>query len=97
MKWLSAALMLQISLGVGAWATKLGIKSIGYVASVNGLLQSVVCSLHTIGGMFLLATSATVAVELWLLAEAGYLAKVPARKSASVVPTNVQRPEGSVS
>lgn len=97
MKWLSAALVLQISLGLGAWATKLGIPAVGYVASVNSLLQSVICSLHTVGGMFLLATSATVAVELWLLAEAGYLAKIPARQSASIIPTNVQRPEGSLS
>lgn len=97
MKWLSAALMLQISLGVGAWATKLGIKSIGYVASVNGLLQSVVCSLHTIGGMFLLATSVTVAVELWLLAEAGYLANVRTHKSAATAPASELRPEGSPS
>lgn len=97
MKWLGAALVLQISLGLGAWATKLGIPYIGYVASVNSLLQSVICSLHTIGGMFLLATSATVAVELWLLAEDGYLAKIHARQSASLLPTNVQRPEGSLS
>lgn len=96
-KWLAAALALQISLGLGAWATKLGIPYIGYVASVNSLLQSVICSLHTVGGMFLLATSATAAVELWLLAEAGYLAKITARQSAAFVPTNVQRPEGSLS
>ena len=97
MKWLSAALLLQISLGLGAWATKLGIPHIGYVASVNSLTQSIICSLHTIGGMFLMATSATVAVELWLLAEGGYLARIPTRQSASLVSTNVQSPEGSLS
>lgn len=96
-KWLAAALLLQICLGLGAWATKLGVPHIGYVASVNSLTQSVVCSLHTIGGMFLLATSATAAVELWLLAEGGYLAKIPNRHSAPIATTNSQRPEGSLS
>lgn len=96
-KWLTAALVLQICLGLGAWATKLGVPYVGYVASVNSLTQSVICSLHTIGGMFLLATSATAAVELWLLAEDGYLARIPARQSASIATTNSQRLEGSLS
>lgn len=96
-KWLAAALMIQICLGLGAWATKLGVPHVGYVASVNSLAQSVICSLHTIGGMFLLATSATAAVELWLLADGGYLAKIPARQSASIAQTNSLRPEGSLS
>ncbi len=97
MKWLASALILQISLGLGAWATKMGIPSQGYVASVNSLLQTVICSLHTIGGMFLLATSVTVAVELWLLAEAGYLANVRTHKSAATAPASELRPEGSPS
>lgn len=94
--WLLAALLVQIGLGLGAWATKLGIPTIGYVASVNSLLQSIICSLHTIGGMFLMATSATAAVELWLLAEAGYLEKIQPRQSASLVPASVKA-EGSLS
>lgn len=75
-KWLAAALALQVSLGLGAWVTKLGVPSLGWVAVRNSLSQNVVCSLHTVGGMFLLACSAAAAFELILLFRSGQIASM---------------------
>lgn len=59
-----AALLLQLSLGIGAWVTKLNVPALGWVAS-TGSLSSVVCrSLHTIGGMLLLTASVQSAVRV---------------------------------
>jgi len=70
-RWLSAALLLQICLGLGAWVTKLGFPAFGWVATLNSPAQTITCSLHTVGGMFLLATSSAVAMELLTQARAG--------------------------
>ena len=75
-RWLAAALGLQIALGLGSWATKLGVPTLGWVATVNSPAQNITCSLHTVGGMLLLATSAAVAVELLMLFKAGRLASL---------------------
>ncbi|MEQ9408039.1 MAG: COX15/CtaA family protein [Fuerstiella sp.] len=72
-RWLLAALLLQICLGLGSWVTKLGLPALGWVATVNSPAQNIVCSLHTVGGMCLLATSTVVAAELIRRARAGQL------------------------
>ena len=72
-KWLTTALLVQVSLGMGSWVTKLGFPAFGWVASTNSLAQNITCSLHTVGGMFLLATSTAAAVELCLTAKEGRL------------------------
>ncbi|MEZ6129947.1 MAG: COX15/CtaA family protein [Planctomycetaceae bacterium] len=71
--WLGSALLVQVALGLGSWVTKLGFPAFGWVASVNSMAQNITCSLHTVGGMFLLATSSAVAVELLSLARSGQL------------------------
>jgi len=70
---LGSAFLIQVALGIGSWVTKLGFPAFGWVASVNSLSQNVTCSLHTVGGMFLLATSSAAAVELLILAKSGRL------------------------
>lgn len=70
-RWLSGALCIQLCLGLGSWVTKLGFPAFGWVATVNSPAQNITCSLHTVGGMFLLATASAVSMELILMAKAG--------------------------
>ena len=72
-RWLMAALGIQILLGLGSWVTKLGVPALGWVASVNSPAQNVICSLHTVGGMFLLATSTAAAWRMIYHARSGQL------------------------
>jgi uncharacterized membrane protein YphA (DoxX/SURF4 family) len=51
---LTAALLFQVFLGLTAYVTRLGLPMVGYVATVGSLSESIFCSAHTIGGMFLL-------------------------------------------
>lgn len=81
-RWVLAAFLLQVSLGLGAWVTKLGFAQLGWVATVNSVSQNVVCSLHTVGGMFLLATSTLLAVTTVRLARAGMIPSVDGLFSA---------------
>ncbi|MCA9049979.1 MAG: COX15/CtaA family protein [Planctomycetaceae bacterium] len=59
-----AALLFQVSLGLGAWVTKLGFPPMGWVAVMNSPQQNIICSFHTVGGMLLLATSSALCLEL---------------------------------
>jgi len=52
-----AALVLQAALGAGAWITKLGFPSLGYVAVQGSPTQLIVRSSHTVVGMLLLASA----------------------------------------
>lgn len=52
-----AAVLLQVSLGVGVWLTKYGLSIIGLVAVQHSNLQIVLRSLHTLGGMLVVATA----------------------------------------
>lgn len=70
---LGMALGFQILLGLGAWATRLGVPSLGWVANMNSPAQTIVCSLHTVGGMFLLASSGVLAVEMLICIREGRL------------------------
>ena len=67
-RWILAALLIQVGLGLGSWVTKLGLPSMGWVASANSPAQNVVCTLHTVGGMFLLAATTTAATRVIMLA-----------------------------
>ncbi len=69
----AVSLLLQVGLGLGAWVTRLGFATLGWVATANSTAQNVVCSLHTVGGMFLLAASANVAVQLSRLLASGHI------------------------
>ena len=71
--FLVSSLLLQIALGIGSYITRFGLPSVGYVASVGSLAQSVVCSMHTVVGMFLLASSVCGSVSVIQLYRAGCL------------------------
>jgi hypothetical protein len=47
---------------------------IGYVATSGSLSQAVICSLHTVGGMFLFSSTVISAVSVLKLWRAGSLA-----------------------
>jgi cytochrome c oxidase assembly protein subunit 15 len=79
-----AALLLQVALGAGAYITRFGLPQIGYVATQGSLSQSVICSGHTIGGMFLMATQALSAAALISLWKCGCLAGL--RIAVPVIP-----------
>ncbi|MCA9064689.1 MAG: hypothetical protein KDA96_16570, partial [Planctomycetaceae bacterium] len=51
------ALAFQICLGIAAFATRLGLASLGLVAVAGSLSQTVSCSLHTVGGILLLSAA----------------------------------------
>jgi len=67
------ALMLQVLLGGGSYLTKLGLPQIGYVAVAGSLSQTVICSMHTVFGMFLLSSSVVAATSMAVLHKAGRL------------------------
>ena len=61
------ALLLQLMLGAGSYLTKFGLPQIGYVAVSGSLSQTVVCSMHTVFGMFLLSVCVVAATSLAVL------------------------------
>lgn len=67
--WLFGAMLLQLALGAGAWVTRFGFQSTGYVAVENSPLQIVLRTAHTVVGMLVLMTSVTCA--LWVFRRAG--------------------------
>ncbi len=67
------ALLLQLMLGAGSYLTKFGLPQIGYVAVSGSLSQTVVCSMHTVFGMFLLCGCVVAATSLAVLYKAGQL------------------------
>ena len=81
------ALLIQVALGLGAWVTKMGLPAYGWVASANSLSQNIVCTLHTVGGMFLLATSVSAAVTVIRLVRNGQLECLKNLVSVAVPPS----------
>ena len=67
------ALLLQLMLGVGSYLTKLGLPQIGYVAVSGSLSQTIVCSMHTVFGMFLLSVCFVSATSMAVLFRSGLL------------------------
>lgn len=70
------ALGLQLVLGFSAYLTRLGLPSQGYVATPGSLMQTVVCSLHTVGGIVLLGTAVAVSAVTIQLGRIGGLQRV---------------------
>jgi cytochrome c oxidase assembly protein subunit 15 len=70
---IAAALLVQLLLGAGSYVTRFGLPMIGYVATSGSLSQAVICSLHTVGGMFLFASTVVSAVSMVKLWRAGCL------------------------
>lgn len=67
-------LLLQVSLGMGSWVLRFGWADMGYVATAGSLAQAVVCSLHTVVGMFLLSSTAVGSLLVTQLHLRGHLA-----------------------
>lgn len=69
---LSYALLLlvvaQVALGLGAWVTKFGFASTGYVAVQGSASQLLVRSAHTVVGMLLLMTSVVLSIRVFRVA-----------------------------
>ncbi len=63
----------QLLLGAGSYLTRFGLPMIGYVATTGSLPQAVVCSLHTVGGMTLFASTLLASTSLVQLARSGTL------------------------
>lgn len=67
-------LLLQVCLGMGSWVLRFGWADMGYVATAGSLPQAVVCSLHTVVGMFLLASTCVASLLVVQLHRRGQLA-----------------------
>ncbi len=70
---IASVLILQLMLGAGSYLTRFGMPQIGYVATIGSASQAVVCSLHTVFGMLLLASTIVGSVSLLTLYRAGVL------------------------
>lgn len=69
----ASVLWLQLFLGAGSYLARFGFPLVGYVATTGSLAQAVVCSLHTVVGMLLLASTVVSTVVLGRLFQAGCL------------------------
>lgn len=70
---IAAALSLQVALGLGALAARFGAGAVGYVAVSGSLEQAIVCSMHTVTGMFLFAATNIAALAVLRLRALGNL------------------------
>lgn len=84
---IASTLSLQLLLGLGAMMTRFGFTDIGYVAVVGSLEQAVVCSLHTVAGMFLFASASISSLAVCGLYRSGSLTAVEAEISGSPAST----------
>lgn len=75
---IASSLALQFMLGLGAMMARFGFTDIGYVAVVGSPEQAVVCSLHTVVGMFLFASASVTSLTVCRLYAAGCLSLVSA-------------------
>ncbi|MBL8810496.1 MAG: COX15/CtaA family protein [Planctomycetaceae bacterium] len=67
-------LLFQVCLGMGSWVLRFGWADMGYVATAGSLPQAVICSLHTVVGMFLFASAAVASLLVVQLHCRGQLA-----------------------
>jgi cytochrome c oxidase assembly protein subunit 15 len=81
----ACTLSLQLLLGLGAMMARFGLADIGYVAVVGSLEQAIVCSLHTVVGMFLFASASITSLAVCGLYQSGALKAVHAEISGSPV------------
>lgn len=69
----ASLLTFQLLLGAGSYVARFGLPFIGYVATSGSLAQAVICSMHTVVGMLLLASTVVSSVGLGRLWQAGCL------------------------
>lgn len=61
-KLLAVSLLAQLSLGIGAWITRFGFATLGYVAVSQSPIQVAFRTAHTVVGMFVLASASMIAL-----------------------------------
>ncbi len=64
-------LALQVMLGLGSYLLRFGWPPVGYVAVSGSLAQAVICSSHTVVGMFLLASTFLSAARVYVIIQSG--------------------------
>lgn len=85
---IATALLIQLVLGLCAYFTRLGLPSLGFVATSESTSQVIACSLHTVGGIVLLGSAVTAlaaTVRLWRsggLIKVNQLVDVPVKGSS---------------
>ena len=67
------SLGLQVLLGLGSYVTRFGLPIVGYVATSGSVSQAIVCSMHTVVGMFLVSSTVISAFSLVKLYRGGCL------------------------
>jgi cytochrome c oxidase assembly protein subunit 15 len=80
------AVFLQFSLGLGALVTRFGFRQLGYVSVTGSLEQAVLCSLHTVVGIFLVASSVSSCVWLVMLSRRGLIASTSLEMPVDTIP-----------
>lgn len=83
--FLCGLLLIQISLGAAAWATKFGFPPLGYVAMPQSALQTVVRSSHTVVGMLLLMTAVVLTMRVFRVTSGATFASVSPALPVSAV------------
>jgi heme a synthase len=79
-------LLLQVSLGLGAWVMKFGFAPTGYVAVVNSMPHIVLRTAHTVCGMLLFASAVALKLKTLRLVQSP-LGRLPAAVPALTEPT----------
>lgn len=69
--WLSTLVILQVLLGLGAFASKFGFAPAGYVAVEKSTAQILLRTSHTLVGVLLLSTATLFAISVYRLAAGG--------------------------
>ena len=90
--WLSLLVVLQVVLGLGAFATKYGYAPMNYVAVQRSTQQILLRTSHTLIGMLLLTTATLFALLVYRLAACGEIGQASSRLS-----TGTMRVEGGAS
>jgi cytochrome c oxidase assembly protein subunit 15 len=67
-RWLLAVALIQVGLGAGAWATRYGIATFGYVAVAESITQVLFRTAHTVVGMALVASAVVHALRVLRIA-----------------------------
>ena len=67
-RWLLAAALVQVALGGGAWVTRFGFATMGYVAVADSITQVVFRTAHTVMGMVLLSSAVVHVVRVLRIA-----------------------------
>jgi cytochrome c oxidase assembly protein subunit 15 len=88
---LLAVLLVQLSLGAGAWVTRFGFPPAGYVAVQQAPEQIVIRSLHTVVAMFALLASVQLAARVLRLRNVGLTSPTRERGRTVSVAVNSER------